>query len=183
MSLIVDTTPVERTINGTALRLVKDDISAMDIEAFVYYASSDLKLGAGHGNAISMRGGPTIQKELDEIDSLEEYEAVVTDGGELKAKYIVHAVGPRFQEEDMEAKLRTTMLNTLKRADEKGITALAFPPMGTGFYFIGLEISAEVMTEALQEYLKGSTGLKEVIICANDSRDFVPFKKRMEEIQ
>lgn len=183
MSLVVDTTPVEKTINSTAVRLVKDDITAMDVEAFVYYATSDLKLGTGHGNAITMRGGMAVQKELDEIGGLGLTEAVITEAGELKAQYIVHAVGPKFQEEDMEGKLKTTVFNALKKADEKGIKALAFPPMGAGFYGIGLAISAEVMLEALDEYLKGATGLKEVIICANDSRDFVPFKNQMEDIQ
>ncbi|NOZ02940.1 MAG: O-acetyl-ADP-ribose deacetylase [Deltaproteobacteria bacterium] len=184
MSLIVDTSPVEKKIGGAKVRLVKDDISAMDIEAFVYYATSDLKLGSGHGNAISMRGGPSIQKELDQIGVLGATEAVVTGAGELKAQYIIHAVGPKFQEEDMERKLETTVLNSLKKADEKGIKALAFPPMGAGFYGIGLDVTAEVMLTTIEGYLKeGNTGLKEVVICANDSRDFVPFRKRMEELR
>ena len=183
MSLVEDTTPVEKTINGTVVRLVKDDITAMDIEALVYYATSDLKLGSGHGNAITMRGGMAIQKALDEIGGLDLTQAVITEAGELKAQWIVHAVGPKFQEEDMEGKLKTTVLNSMKKAHEKGIKALAFPPMGAGFYGIGLDVTAEVMLEAMTEYLKGATGLKEVVICANDSRDFVPFKNQMEVIQ
>ena len=56
-----------KKVNQSTVRLVQQDITDLEIDAFVYYASPDLQLGAGFGNAISMRGGPTIQKELDEL--------------------------------------------------------------------------------------------------------------------
>lgn len=61
-------------------------------------------------------------------------EAVVSGAGNLKAQYIIHAVGPRFQEEDTEAKLRATVHNSLKRAEEKGIQQIAFPAMGESWF-------------------------------------------------
>ena len=65
--------PDERIIGDTALRLKIGDVTNQEIDAFVYYAQHDLKLGSGFGTAISSRGGPTIQKELNEIGPLETY--------------------------------------------------------------------------------------------------------------
>jgi len=85
---------ISRKINQSTISLRTGDITDMEVEAFVYYARNDLKLGAGYGNAIAVRGGPSIQKELDEIGELEVGEAAVTDAGNMKSQYIIHAVGP-----------------------------------------------------------------------------------------
>ena len=166
-------------INNSTLRLEKGDITDMELEAFVFYAQSDLALGSGFGNAISMRGGLAIKKELESIGSLEDGKAVVTGAGEMKATHIVHAVGPKFQEENIESKLETTMINTLKTADEKGIKQLAFPPMGANFYGIPLPDCARIMVKTITEHLKGKSGLKDVLIIPMDNREFKPFEKAL----
>jgi O-acetyl-ADP-ribose deacetylase (regulator of RNase III) len=110
-------------------------------------------------------------------------DAVISGAGEMKAKHIIHAVGPRFQEEDEEAKLRKTMLSALRCAEEKGLATLAFPPMGTGFYGIPLDLSARVMFETIKDRLtNGQSSIKEVCICLMDSREFPPFEGQMEKI-
>ncbi len=173
---------VEKRVNRSTLRLVKDDITAMDVEAFVFYARADLELGSGYGNAISMRGGASIQKELKEAGALEVGQAIVTDAGKLKAKHIVHAVGPVFQEKDTEGKLRTAIINALKRAEEKGIKQMAFPAMGAGFYGVPLDLSARITLGTIKEYLEGETKLKEVVVALNDSREYKPFQTRLEAL-
>jgi O-acetyl-ADP-ribose deacetylase (regulator of RNase III) len=171
----------EKKSKENRIRIVKDDITTLEVDAFVFYASPDLLLGAGFGNAISMRGGPAIQEELKKFGSVETGAAVTTSGGELKAKYIVHAVGPRFQEADTERKLKAVTLNALKQAESKGVERLAFPTMGTGFYGIPLDVSAKVTLGAIREYLaNGHTKLKEVVICARDTRDVKPFQAVLE---
>lgn len=120
----------ELKLNGRSLRLAKGDITDMEIESFVYYAQHDLALGSGYGTAISMRGGPSVQEEVSKLGPLETTGVVISSAGEMKAQHIVHAVGPRFQEEELEAKLETTIMNCLKAADEKGIKAIAFPRWG-----------------------------------------------------
>lgn len=171
----------EKKIKENRIRIVKDDITTLEVDAFVFYASHDLQLGAGFGNAISMRGGPAIQEELKKFGAVETGAAVTTSGGELKAKYIVHAVGPRFQEADTEGKLKAVTLNALKQAESKGVERLAFPTMGTGFYGIPLDVSAKVTLGAIREYLaNGHTKLKEVVICARDTRDVKPFQAVLE---
>ncbi|MHC4660931.1 MAG: macro domain-containing protein [Planctomycetota bacterium] len=166
-------------INKSTVRLMKGDITDQEIDAFVYYARSDLVPGSGFGTAISTRGGPTIEKELKELAPVSVGEAVVTAGGKMKAKSIIHAVGPKFQEEDTESKLETTVLNSLKRADEKKIERVAFPAMGAGFYGISLDICAKIMLETIKKYLQGETGIKEVVICVIDTREYKPFQSQL----
>jgi O-acetyl-ADP-ribose deacetylase (regulator of RNase III) len=172
----------ERVIANTTLRVEKGDVTDQEIDAFVYYAQQDLKLGSGWGTAISSRGGPTIQKELDEIAPVEPGEAVITNAGTMKAKRIIHAVGPKFQEEDIEGKLRKTMENALRRAEENGITRVAFPPMGAGFYGVSLDTCASVMLSEIKRHLSGETSLKEVVIFVADKREFEPFRARLAEL-
>jgi len=91
----------------------------------------------------------------------------------------VHAVGPRFQEEDLEAKLRTTMLNCLREAETRGITQLAFPAMGAGFYGIALPVCAEIMLRAIRDYVSQETAFTDVAVCVLDSREYKPFAEQL----
>lgn len=174
--------PEEKKIGNSSLKLIQDDITLLDVEAFVFYARPDLQLGSGYGNAISMRGGPTIQTELNELGQAEVTKVVTTAAGKLKAKQIFHAVGPAFQEEDVEEKLRTTIKNALRLADETGVSQLAFPAMGVGFYGIPLEESGEITLGVIKDYLQGKTKLKEVIVCLNDSREYKPFQAQFSAL-
>ncbi len=170
-------------VKNCNLRLQKGDITDLDIESFVYYAREDLALGSGFGTAIAVRGGPTIQKELNEIGNIKMTEAVVSAAGEMKAKYIVHANGPKFQEENLQEKLKQTILNSLKKAEEKGIKAIAFPPMGAGFYGVPLDQSAEITLTTIKDYLSGNTQLEEVVICLLDNHDYIPFEKKFSSLK
>jgi len=170
-------------VNTSKISLVKGDITDLEIESFVFYANHDLALGSGYGTAISMRGGPSIQKELKEHEPLETTEVLVSSAGEMKATFIIHAVGPRFQEEDLEQKLRDTILNVLREADTQGIKKIAFPPMGSGFYGVPLALSAEIMFETIPEYLSGDTRIEEVVICLLDNREYKPFQERLATVR
>jgi len=173
---------MEKKIKNTILRLEKGDITDMDIEAFVFYARSDLELGSGYGTAILTRGGPNVRKELKNFGTLEVGQAIVTAAGEMKAKYIIHAVGPKFQEKDTETKLRTTMRNALKAAEEKGIQRIAFPPMGSGFYGVPPELCAGVMVSEVKKYVENGSIIKEVVFCALHTRDFNPLNAELEAL-
>lgn len=170
----------ETKIKNSTLRLEKGDLTLMNIEAIVFYAQNDLALGSGFGNAIVVRGGTSIQEELKELDSVSTCDVVITGAGELKSNYIIHAVGPKFQEKDTEDKLRTTMINTLKAADEKNISRVAFPPMGAGFYGIPLPVCAKVMHQSIKDYLANNTSIKEVVICTADNRELNAFHDELE---
>lgn len=170
----------ELKIGQSTLRLVRGDITDYPAEAFVYYARHDLALGSGYGTAIAVRGGTAIQEELKALGPLETTRAVMTSGGKMKARHIIHAVGPRFQEEGLEPKLRQTVLSCLRLAEEKGIRHLVFPPMGAGFYGVPLPLSAEVTLGTIIDYLSGKTGIERVDVCLLDNREYKPYRERLQ---
>lgn len=165
-----------KNINKTKIQLIKDDITLLKVDAFVFYARHDLALGSGFGTAISQRGGPSIQSELGGSGTLETTQVLLTAAGELNAKHIIHAVGPRFQEENIDEKLKKTLNNVFKKAEENSIETLAFPAMGAGFYAVPLNDCAKIMCETIETYLKGDTRLKEVTICLLNNREYDAFK-------
>lgn len=174
----------ELRVNEKIIRLMVGfitDISNMD--GIVYYARPDLTLGSGFGTAISTQGGPKVQEELKKAGSANMTDVVVTGGGNLQVKYILHAVGPRFQEEDSEEKLRTTTLNVLLRAEEHKLQKIAFPAMGSGFYGIPLEVSARVTLGVVREFLEKAAELKEVVFCLRDYRELKVFQEHLQKMR
>ncbi len=171
---------VEKKIGERTMRLVRGDITDMEVDAFVYDITADLKLSSGYGGAIQQRGGIAIQKELDALGRLPVGEALVTSAGKLKAGLIIHVNGPKFHEEDVEGKLRRATQAALRRADEKGVGTLAFPPIGTGLYQVPLDLCARVMVDTVAAHLQGETSLRQVLFVALDSREFGPFKAVIE---
>jgi len=176
------TMSVEKQVKTTNISVIQDDITLLKVDAFAFYAQHDLVLGTGFGTAISTRGGPKIQEELKDLGPLETGQAVVSGAGKLNANYIIHAVGPRFLEEDLEAKLHETTKNTLACAEEKGVERLALPAMGSGFYGIPMDLCARVMIEVIKEHLGGETSLKEVILCVLDPREYDPMKAALADL-
>jgi O-acetyl-ADP-ribose deacetylase (regulator of RNase III) len=172
---------VERTIGDKRLRMVRGDITEIDVEAFVFDITENAKLGSGFGGAIQQRGGIAIQKELDEIGSVPTGEAVVTQAGILKADYIIHVNGPKFREEDEKHKLESVVKSALARAEEKGVKRVAFPPIGTGMYQVPLDLCANVMVDTISRHLANGSNLDEVLIVVRDPREITPFEAKFKE--
>lgn len=170
----------EKRIGNRSIRLVRGDITDLEVEAFVYDITEDAQIGTGYGGAISQRGGPTVQKELDAIGSCPTGEAIVTSAGNMKAKHIIHVNGPKFHEPDTEDKLRRATRAALQRADEAGVTQLAFPPVGTGLYQVPLDLCARVMVDTVEEHLRGDSNLEDVLFVALDTREFEPLQAQIE---
>jgi len=162
-------------VKKSTIRLEKGDITDLQIQSFVYYAQENLQLGSGYGTAISVRGGPSVQDELNKIGKIKTTETVISGAGEMKADFIIHANGPKFQEPDIESKLKQTVINCLKLADEKKLKAVAFPAMGAGFYGIPLDVCARVLISTINEYMSGDTQIDDVVICLLDNREYKPF--------
>ena len=175
--------PGELKVNQSVIRLTTGFIIDLDVDVIVYYARPDLILGSGFGGAIASKGGPKIQEELKKIGGINTTDAFITSGGNLKARFIIHAVGPRFQEENLEEKLRLTTLNALRRAEESGAGSLAFPAMGAGFYGVPLDLCARVTLETVKKYLENSNRPWEVIFCLGDSHEYEPFQEQMKKMQ
>ncbi len=113
---------VERRIGDKVIRLVRGDITDLDVEAFAFDITSDCQLGSGYGGAIAQRGGKVVQEELSAIGTLPAGEAVVTTAGQMKAQYIIHTNGPKFLEPDTEEKLR----KATKSVSSYGTTASGY---------------------------------------------------------
>ncbi len=167
----------------SGIRVVRGDITDLAVDAFVFYARPDLALGAGFGTAISVRGGPSIQEQLSRLGPVPVGDAVVTTAGNMKAKHIIHAVGPRFQEEDVEAKLRTTTINVLNRACEIAARSLALPAMGAGFYGIPLETSARVVLSTIADRLAGAGLPDDVILCLVDGHEYRAYEAELRALE
>jgi len=172
----------KKQIKNSTLSVIKADVTDTEIDAFVFYARNDLKLGSGFGNAIALRGGPSIRKELENLGPLKVTEVVVTTAGNMKAKHIIHACGPKFQEENIEQKLKTTIVNVLKAAEANGIESIAFPPMGAGFYGVPLDASAKITIETIADYLGKGSDIKDVVICANDTREYKALEPKLKDL-
>jgi len=172
---------IEQRIGEKRLRLVKEDITNLEIEAFVFDITEDGKLGPGFGSAIQQRGGIIIQKELDGFGGVPTGEAVVTQAGLLKANYIIHTNGPKFREPEVESKLRAATKSALLKAEEKGIKRLAFPAIGTGIYQVPIDLCVRVMVDTISDHLANASELEEVIIAVSDTREFAPFAARIQE--
>ena len=170
----------QKKIGNRTISLVRGDITDLDVQAFVYDITEDAQIGTGYGGAIAQRGGPSVQQELEAIGSCPTGEAVVTSAGSMKAKHIIHVNGPKFHYPDTPDKLRRATRAALQRAEETGITQLAFPPVGTGLYQVPLDLCAEVMVGTVEEHLSGDGRLEEVLFVALDTREFEPLQAQIE---
>jgi len=144
------------------IRILQGDLTAQDADAIVNAANNDLQLGGGVAGAIRRKGGPAIQEECDRLGPIPLGEAAVTRGGNLKARYVIHAASMRLGEPTSEANLRASTRNSLLRAKELGIRTIALPAVGTGIAGFPMRRCAEVMLEETAAHLAGETSLQEV---------------------
>jgi O-acetyl-ADP-ribose deacetylase len=174
---------MNRTINLSVIELVKGDITGLDVDAIVNAPNDRLVLGGGVAGAIRRKGGPSIQAECDTIGGCPVGEAAITTGGNLKAKYVIHAVGPRMGEGDEDQKLRNATLNSLALADKHKLTSIAFPAISTGIFGYPIGRCAKIMLAATAEYLKGTTALQKVIFCLFDEGAYSTFESELRILE
>lgn len=172
---------MEVKIGKSVLELVEGDITEMQTEAIVNAANARLVLGGGVAGAIKRKGGPKIQQECDKIGGTFVGGAVKTTGGNLKAKYVIHAVGPQMREGNEDEKLKNATLNSLKLADENNIKSISFPAISTGIFGFPIERCAEIMLRTTIEYLKGQTNIEKVVFCLFGQDSYVVFEKHLKQ--
>jgi O-acetyl-ADP-ribose deacetylase (regulator of RNase III) len=169
-------------INNTTIELVQGDITELNTDAIVNAANSKLQHGGGVAWAIVNKGGYIIQRESDKLKFCPVGNAVITTAGTLKAKYVIHAVGPRMGEGDEDAKLKNATLSALKLADKHKLKSIAFPAISTGIYKFPVERCADIMLNTTIEYCKEQTGLQKIIFCLYDDNTLKIFKERLGRI-
>ncbi|MBE0534665.1 MAG: macro domain-containing protein [Phycisphaerae bacterium] len=171
---------MECRINRAILELVQGDITEQAADAIVNAANGQLVLGGGVAGAIRKKGGPAIQAECNEKAPILVGEAVITTAGDLKARHVIHAVGPRMGEGDEDVKLKNATWNALKTADENGLKSIAFPAISTGVFGFPMDRCAAIMIRTTIEYLSGETGIGKVIFCLFDEKSYETFLGALE---
>jgi O-acetyl-ADP-ribose deacetylase (regulator of RNase III) len=169
-------------INYTFLELTKGDITDQTTDAIVNAANTALQLGGGVAGAIRRKGGPKIQEECNRIGGTHVGGAVITTGGNLKAKYVIHAVGPIHGEKNEDGKLKDATLNSLILADQKNLKSIAFPAISTGIFGFPKERCATIMLSTTISYLKGQTNLEKVVYCLYDKKTFEIFQNTLQNL-
>jgi O-acetyl-ADP-ribose deacetylase (regulator of RNase III) len=161
---------LEISIDGIILRLVQGDITEQNVDAIVNAANSSLMGGGGVDGAIHRKGGQKILEECKKIRSREWPEglatgqAVITSGGNLKARYVIHTVGPIWHggKSNEKALLKNAYINSLKLAVQKELKSISFPSISTGAYGYPIDEAARTALSTVKEFLEQENGLKEV---------------------
>lgn len=169
-------------INNTVLELIQGDITEQTTDAIVNAANSALQMGGGVAGAINRRGGPTIQQECNKIGSINVGDAVITTGGNLSAKYVIHAVGPIYGVEHEDKKLKDATLNSLKLADENHLRSITFPAISTGIFGFPKGRCATIMLSTTVGYLEGPTKLDKVVFCLYDTKTLEIFEHNLKSL-
>jgi len=169
-------------INKSVLELTQGDITDQTTDAIINAANAALQMGGGVAGAVRRRGGPKIQEECNRIGGTHVGGAVITTGGNLAAKYVIHAVGPRRGEEHEDTKLKDATLNSLFLADKNHLKSIAFPAISTGIFGFPRDRCATIMLSTTIAYLEGPTKLEKVVYCLYDQKTFEIFKRTLQSL-
>ncbi|MDQ2843429.1 MAG: O-acetyl-ADP-ribose deacetylase [Acidobacteriota bacterium] len=172
------------------LQLLKADITTIKVDAMVNAANSALAGGGGVDGAIHRAGGPEIMRELDAIREKQggcpTGSAVVTSGGLLPAKYIFHAVGPRYRDGTHdESKLLISCYSTcLKLASERDVKTMSFPSISTGIYGYPIDEAAEIAVRTVADWLRENRGpLHTVKLIQFSERDHQVYRRHAQDLR
>lgn len=174
-------------IGKTKMSLISGDITEQDTDAIVNAANSELAGGGGVDGAIHAKAGPRLDKECRLIGGCAVGDAVITSGGDLKARYVIHTVGPIWQNgDDDEAELLASAYRrSLEVAVKHGLKSISFPAISTGIYGYPLRLAAPVALGAIVRFLKQEQpNLEEVrfVIYHGDDVAYTVFKFALENI-
>jgi O-acetyl-ADP-ribose deacetylase (regulator of RNase III) len=180
----VTDTELESFLGGRVL-VVVGDITRHDVTAIVNAANSTLLGGGGVDGAIHRAGGPEILKECQEIrrtvypGGLPTGQAVITTGGNLPAKYVIHTVGPIYGEEQGRESefLAACYQNSLLLARQHGVTSIAFPSISTGAYGYPKTEAARIASTALKDFLSADQQIEQVRLVFFQERDARAFRE------
>lgn len=180
----MDTDTVERTVGNAVIRLVSADLTERDVDAIVNAANSRLQHGGGVAGAIVRKGGRSIQEESDAIGFVPVGGAAMTAAGRLKARQVIHAVGPMMGEGDEDRKLRSAITSVLALASEKGLASISVPAISAGIFGFPKDRCAKILVGGTVAFLgRGAvTSLRLIEFCITDSEAYGFFRKELEGI-
>lgn len=183
-----DTAP-EIRISQAGLSIIQGDITRQTTDAIVNAANSGLMGGGGVDGAIHRAGGPAILEECKKIVArqgrLPTGQAVITTGGKLAAKHVIHTVGPvwRGGDKDEARLLESAYHESLKLAAANKLSSISFPSISTGAYGYPLAEAAAIALKTAASFLKGqATSLKEVVFVLFDDRSYRAYASALEAL-
>ncbi len=158
------------TEQGCRVQLVQGDLTEEAVDAIVNAANSQLAHGGGVAGAIVRKGGQVIQEESWRVAPVPVGHAVITSAGSLKARYVIHTVGPRGGEPQREDKLSSAVQSSLELADSKGLTTISLPAISTGIFGYPMDEAAEVILRTISNFLayEQNRSIEAVRICIFD---------------
>jgi len=180
---------VEVIINQAKLRIIQGDITKQDTDAIVNAANSSLMGGGGVDGAIHRGGGPAILEECKQIVARQGHlptgKAVMTTGGNLKARYVIHTVGPIWHGGDKGEPelLASAYQESLKLAMRNQLSSISFPSISTGAYGFPVDKASRVAIKTVIDSLRqGVTSVREVVFVLFDSQTFRAYSSALKEI-
>jgi O-acetyl-ADP-ribose deacetylase (regulator of RNase III) len=174
--------PSKTNFNGR-VEILQGDLTEMDTDAIVNAANNDLQLGGGVAGAIRRKGGPQIQAECDEIGPVPVGGAAITSGGNLKARYVIHAASMQLGGTTSVQSLRSSTAHSLRIAAQKGLKTIAFPAIGTGIAGFPMRECAEIMLRETAKHFESPTSLEKVYFVLFDQEGLAAFHSARAEIQ
>jgi O-acetyl-ADP-ribose deacetylase (regulator of RNase III) len=163
----------------TDLQLLEGDITELDVDVVVNAANEKLQLGSGVAGAIRDKGGPSIQEECDRIGGTPVGTAVMTGAGNLKAKQVIHAVGPKKGDGEEDRKLASAVRASLALAERQGMRSIAVPAISSGNFGLPMDRVARIILTEVQRYIQGGTKLEQVVVCLHGDEAFETFKREL----
>ena len=148
---------MQTAIGKTILRLVTGDIAEQDTDAVVTAAHWRLNKGTGTDGTIHSKGGPKIYDECRRIGGCPIGDAVITTGGDLNARFVIHAVGPvwrRGRRHEAAGYLGSAYRRSLQVAAERGLHSISFPSISTGAFVYPIRLAAPVALKTIVEFLR-----------------------------
>ena len=171
-------------IHHTTLDLIQADITTLDVDAIVNAANNSLLGGGGVDGAIHRAAGPQLLAECRTLGGCKTGEAKITKGYRLKARHVIHTVGPIYSGTPRDAELLSAAVrNSLRLADEQHLASIAFPAISTGVYGYPMPEAAHVMLSTIIAYLNGDTHLERVIMCLYDRRALSVFDEILTQLR
>ena len=170
--------------NQSQLEVVQGDITQQETEVIGNAANSALAGGGGVDGAIHRAGGPSIMAELKlKYKGCPTGSAVITSGGNLKAKYVIHAVGPRYSGSPKDAELLSSAYRkSLELCTQNNISSIAFPSISTGIYGYPVEEASLIALKTVMDYLKNHREIKLVRFVLFDSNTYNTYEKTLTEL-
>jgi O-acetyl-ADP-ribose deacetylase (regulator of RNase III) len=168
---------------AAVIELTRADITATQVDAIVNAANEALQLGSGVAGAIRQHGGPAIQEECDRIGTCAVGQAVVTRAGKLRAKWVIHAVGPvwkggTFGEEML---LASAVLQALRRGEDIGATSIAIPAISTGVFGFPLDMAAAISVAAARSFAPTAEYVQRIVFCLYDEQAYSAFETALRK--